>query len=142
MALVELLQQSSDGDFLRAVALAALQILMEADVEGLIGAGRHERSAERLNYRSGYREPTLDTRLGSDDQARTPASGRPTDIYPLRSEDDRTRRTAWPSGADNRVAAADRPLRRVTSPTRGADIGLIAAVPASVTIRSIGISKG
>ena len=45
MALVELLQKSGDGDFLRAVAEAVLQILMEADVEGLIGAGRHERSA-------------------------------------------------------------------------------------------------
>jgi transposase-like protein len=42
-----------------------LQILMEADVEGLIGAGRHERSADRLNYRNGYRERSLDTRLGS-----------------------------------------------------------------------------
>ncbi len=51
MALVELLQKSGDGDFLRAVAEAVLQILMETDVEGLIGAGRHERSAERLNYR-------------------------------------------------------------------------------------------
>ena len=65
MALVELLQKSGDGDFLRAVAEAVLQILMEADVEGLIGAGRHERSAERLNYRNGYRERSLDTRLGS-----------------------------------------------------------------------------
>ena len=65
MALVELLQKSGDGDFLRAVAEAVLQILMEADVEGLIGAGRHERSAERLNYRNGYRERRLDTRLGS-----------------------------------------------------------------------------
>ena len=45
MALVDLLQKSGDGDFLRAVAEAVLQILMEADVEGLIGAGRHERSA-------------------------------------------------------------------------------------------------
>ena len=34
-------------------------------MEGLIGAGRHERSAERLNYRNGYRDRTLDTRLGS-----------------------------------------------------------------------------
>jgi putative transposase len=42
-----------------------LQLLMEADVEGLIGAGRYERSAERLNWRNGYRERTLDTRLGS-----------------------------------------------------------------------------
>jgi transposase-like protein len=65
MALVGLLQKSGDGDFLRAVAEAVLQILMEADVEGLIGAGRHERSAERLNYRNGYRERSLDTRLGS-----------------------------------------------------------------------------
>ncbi len=38
---------------------------MEADVEGVIGAGRHERSADRLNYRNGYRERSLDTRLGS-----------------------------------------------------------------------------
>jgi transposase-like protein len=37
---------------------------MEADVEGLIGAGRHERSADRLNYRNGYRDRCLDTRLG------------------------------------------------------------------------------
>src|SRR6266436_4788187 len=65
MALVELLQKSGDGDFLRAVAETVLQILMEADVEGLIGAGRHERSADRLNYRNGYRERSLDTRLGS-----------------------------------------------------------------------------
>jgi hypothetical protein len=42
-------QKSGDGDSLRAVAEAVLQILMEADVEGLIGAGRHERSADRLN---------------------------------------------------------------------------------------------
>ena len=40
MALVKLLQKSGDGDFLRAVAEAVLQILMETDVEGLIGAGR------------------------------------------------------------------------------------------------------
>ena len=65
MALVELLQKSGDSDFLRSVAEAVLQILMAADVEGLIGAGRHERSAERLNYRNGYRERSLDTRLGS-----------------------------------------------------------------------------
>jgi putative transposase len=37
---------------------------METAVEGLIGAGRHERSAERLNYRNGYRDRTFDTRLG------------------------------------------------------------------------------
>jgi transposase-like protein len=48
ITLTELLQKSGEGDYLRTVAEAVLQILMEADVEGLIGAGRHERSAERL----------------------------------------------------------------------------------------------
>jgi putative transposase len=65
MALVELLQKSGDADFLRSLAEAVLQLLKEADVEGLIGAARHERSAERLNYRNGYRDRTFDTRLGS-----------------------------------------------------------------------------
>jgi transposase-like protein len=37
---------------------------MEADVEGLIGASRHERSGDRLNYRNGYRDRNFDTRLG------------------------------------------------------------------------------
>ena len=64
LPLTELLQKAGDGDVLRAVAEAVLQILMETDVEGLIGAGRHERSADRLNYRNGYRERTLDSRLG------------------------------------------------------------------------------
>ena len=64
MALAELLQKSGDGDFLRSVAEAVLQILMETDVEGVIGAGRHERTGDRLNYRNGYRDRSLDTRLG------------------------------------------------------------------------------
>src|SRR5687767_2877050 len=64
LPLAELLQKAGEGDFLRAVAEAVLQILMESDAEGLIGAGRHERSPERLNYRNGYRDRTLDTRLG------------------------------------------------------------------------------
>src|SRR5512132_128280 len=65
LPLAELLQKAGDGDFLRAVAEAVLQLLMEADVEGLIGAGRHERSPERLNYRNGFRDRTLGTRLGT-----------------------------------------------------------------------------
>lgn len=65
MALIELMQKAGEGDFLRTIAEAVLQMLMEADVEGLIGAGRHERNAERLNYRNGFRERSLDTRLGS-----------------------------------------------------------------------------
>src|SRR5690349_23285286 len=65
LPLVELLEKAGEADFLRAVAEAVLQLLMEADVEGLIGAGRHERTAERLTYRDGYRDRALDTRLGT-----------------------------------------------------------------------------
>ena len=55
LALSELLEKADDGDFLRAVAEAVLQLLMEADVEGLIGAGRCERSGERTTWRNGHR---------------------------------------------------------------------------------------
>ena len=48
LALSELLEKAGDGDFLRTVAEAVLQLLMEADVKGLIGAGRYERSGKRL----------------------------------------------------------------------------------------------
>ena len=65
MPLAELLEKAGEGDFLRAVAEAVLQLLMEADVEGLIGAGRYERSGERTTWRNGYRERALDTRLGA-----------------------------------------------------------------------------
>ena len=65
LPLNELLQKAGDGDFLRAVAESVLQLLMEADVLGLFGAGSHERAADRLNWRNGYRDRTLDTRLGS-----------------------------------------------------------------------------
>jgi len=65
LPLAELLAKAGDGDFLRAVAEAVVQMLMEADVEGVIGAGRHERTGERTTYRNGYRDRSLDTRLGS-----------------------------------------------------------------------------
>jgi putative transposase len=65
LPLAELLAKAGDGDFLRAVAEAVMQLLMEADVEGMIGAGRHERTPERATYRNGYRDRSLDTRLGS-----------------------------------------------------------------------------
>jgi putative transposase len=65
LALSELLEKAGDGDFLRAVAEAVLQLLMEADVEGLIGAGRYERNGKRMTWRNGNRDRVLDTRLGS-----------------------------------------------------------------------------
>ena len=65
MDLSELLAKQDGGDFLRAVAEAVVQLLMEADVEGLIGAGKHERADQRMTWRNGYRERALDTRLGT-----------------------------------------------------------------------------
>src|SRR5690242_7947461 len=65
MALLALIQKSDDGDFLKNVAEAALQRIMDYDVENLIGAGPHERTPDRLTYRNGYRERTLETRLGT-----------------------------------------------------------------------------
>ena len=65
MDLPELLAKHDQGDFLRGIAEAVLQLIMESDVDGLIGAGRHERSGERTTWRNGYRERALDTRLGT-----------------------------------------------------------------------------
>ena len=65
LPLAELLAKAGDGDFLRTIAESVMQLLMEADVEGVIGAGRHERTVERATYRNGYRDRSLDTRLGS-----------------------------------------------------------------------------
>lgn len=63
--LIEVLRKHDERDFLRALSEAVLQLLMEHDVEGQIGAGRHERSDVRLTYRYGYRDRELKTRLGS-----------------------------------------------------------------------------
>src|ERR1700730_3314477 len=80
LVLADLLEKAGDGDFLRAVAEAVLQLLMECDVEGLIGAGRYERSGERTTWRNGYRDRTLDTRLGAL-QLRIPKL-RPRQLFP------------------------------------------------------------
>ena len=65
LPLADLLAKAGDGDFLRSVAEAVVQLLMETDVEGVIDAGRRERTGDRQTYRNGYRDRTLDTRLGS-----------------------------------------------------------------------------
>ena len=65
LPLAELMAKAGVQDFLRTVAESVLQLIMEADVEGLIGAGRFERSAERATWRNGHRERSLDTRLGT-----------------------------------------------------------------------------
>ena len=65
MDLTELLAKHDQGDFLRSIAEAVMQLMMEADVDGLVGAVRHERSGERTTWRNGYRDRPLDTRLGT-----------------------------------------------------------------------------
>lgn len=67
MALIEQIQKSTDGDFLRSVAEHTLHRLMDFEVEALIGAARHERSDMRTTYRNGSRPRQLDTRLGTLD---------------------------------------------------------------------------
>lgn len=56
--------KTGDAGFLHAAAEAEVQLIMEADVEGQVGAARHERTGERLNHRNGFRDRTLDTRPG------------------------------------------------------------------------------
>jgi len=59
----------SDADFLRQGLELLSQLLMEAEVEQQIGAGKHERSPARRTYRNGYRERTWETRVGEIDLA-------------------------------------------------------------------------
>lgn len=55
---------SQDKDFLRPMIQATLQELLEEEMNLAIGAGKSERSTERLGYRSGYYTRTLVTRVG------------------------------------------------------------------------------
>ena len=49
LVLAELLEKAGESDFVRAVAEAVLQLLMETDVEGLIGAGAKTAGAVPLS---------------------------------------------------------------------------------------------
>jgi putative transposase len=65
LPLAEVLPKAGGGDFLRGVAEAVVQLLMEANVENLVGASRYERSGEQATYRNGHRDRSLDTVLGT-----------------------------------------------------------------------------
>ena len=65
LPLAELAAKSGDPDFLRAIAESVLQLIMEADVDGLVGAGRYGRGEARQTWRNGYRDRPLDTRLNT-----------------------------------------------------------------------------
>jgi putative transposase len=67
MALLDYLRKlgvETDADFLRASVQLMSQLLMEAEVEQQIGAGKYERSPERTNQRNGYRPRVWETRVG------------------------------------------------------------------------------
>lgn len=68
MAVAELLrkaEQAGDVDFLREGVRVLTQALMEVELSQQLGAERHERSAERVGQRNGYRERDWDTRVGT-----------------------------------------------------------------------------
>lgn len=59
-----LLEEGEGLDFLRESLTWIVQQLMEAEVSELIGAGRGERTEERLTHRNGYRLRPWQTRAG------------------------------------------------------------------------------
>jgi transposase-like protein len=58
-----------DADFLRQAVQLLTQMLMEFEVEQQVGAGKHERTPDRKNYRNGHRQRTWKTRVGEIDLA-------------------------------------------------------------------------
>ena len=67
VALIELIEPSGATGLVRELRSFAAERLMEAEVEGLTGAAKGERTAARLNVRNGDRERAWDTRLGRVD---------------------------------------------------------------------------
>ncbi|MBF0615070.1 MAG: IS256 family transposase [Magnetococcales bacterium] len=65
MTLLSLAEKAGEPTFLRDLAEFVLQRLMEIEVEGHCGASRYDRNDERSNYRNGYRDRDLETRLGT-----------------------------------------------------------------------------
>jgi transposase-like protein len=62
--LVRKLMGDEHADVLRETLAWVVRELMEAEVAGQIGAGLHEKTAERLTHRNGYRERSWQTRAG------------------------------------------------------------------------------
>ena len=65
MLFEELIEKSSDSDFLREMIGFAADRLMALEVEGLCGASHGARSALRENQRNGYRDRLWQTRAGA-----------------------------------------------------------------------------
>ena len=95
LPLAELLAKAGDGDFLRSVAEAVVQLLMETDVEGVIGAGRHERSGERTTYRTAIAIARSTPGLALCSSG-SQSSGKAVTFRPSLSRGRRPRRPSWP----------------------------------------------
>jgi putative transposase len=67
MSLRSLLEKTPDADFLREMIGFAAGRLMELEVENLTGAGRGQRTPDRVNQRNGYRDRAWETRAGTVD---------------------------------------------------------------------------
>src|SRR6202040_4172333 len=65
MDLQDLLEKTSDFDFLRQMIGFTAQRLMALEVETLTGAEPGARTPDRLNQRNGYRDRDWDTRAGT-----------------------------------------------------------------------------
>ena len=68
IGLSELLRKAmieQDAGFLKEGVRVLSQALMEMEVQEHVGAAPHERSAERVGQRNGYRERSWDTRVGT-----------------------------------------------------------------------------
>ncbi|MGD9969925.1 MAG: IS256 family transposase [Sulfuricurvum sp.] len=55
---------SDKQEAFRLIAEKFLNRVMESEFESFIGAGKHERSEDRIDYRNGYKERQLKTTLG------------------------------------------------------------------------------
>jgi transposase-like protein len=56
---------AEDRDFLKGIVQGAVQEILEAEMTEAVQAGKHERTDQRLAYRSGYYPRTLMTRVGT-----------------------------------------------------------------------------
>ena len=76
-------QLANDQEFLKTTVREALEEVLEAEMEEALGAGKGERTAGRLGYRSGYYTRGLVTRIGKI-ELRVPQDGQGhfrTDVF-------------------------------------------------------------
>lgn len=58
------IQAHVDGDLLRSIVRTMVQSVLEEEMALHVGAARHERNAERVAHRNGYKPRTITSRVG------------------------------------------------------------------------------